>query len=63
MGSSPTLAICETSQVLHAGGPGGYSSGSPVFTHLLIGLSHMSRNNLERDVKLNLKEKKIVVSI
>ena len=42
VGSSPTLATCETSQVLLAGVPGGFSRGSPVFAHLLIGPSHMS---------------------
>ena len=29
--SSPALATCETSQVLLAGVPGGFSRGSPVF--------------------------------
>ena len=56
VGSRPALATstyCDTSQVLLEGVPGGFSWGSPVFTHLLIGLSHMSWNNLERDVKLN----------
>ena len=38
VGSSPALATCETSQVLLAGVPGGFSRGSPV----LIGPSHMS---------------------
>ena len=52
-GSSPPLATCETSQVLLAGVQGGFSRGSTVFAHLLIGPSHMSLNNLERDVKLN----------
>ena len=28
---SPALARCQTSQVLHAGMPGGVSRGSPVF--------------------------------
>ena len=42
VGLSPALAPCETSQVLLAGVPGGFSPGTPVFTHLLIGLSHMS---------------------
>ena len=41
-GSSPALATCETSQVLLAGVPGGFSRGPPVFAHLLIGPSHMS---------------------
>ena len=41
VGSSPALATCETSQVLLAGVPGGFSRGSPVFAHLLIG-PHMS---------------------
>ena len=31
VGSSPALAICETSQVLLAGVSGGFSRGSPVF--------------------------------
>ena len=31
VGSSITLATCETSQVLLAGVPGGFSRGSPVF--------------------------------
>ena len=52
VGSSPALATCETRQVLIAGVPGGFSRGSPVFAYILIGPSHMSRNNLERDVKL-----------
>ena len=42
VGSSPALATCETSQVLLAGVSGGFSRGSPVFAHLLIGPSHMS---------------------
>ena len=42
VGSSPALAKCETSQVLLAGCAGGFSRGSPVFAHLLIGPSHMS---------------------
>ena len=56
VGSSPALATCETSQVLLAGVPGGFSRGSPVFAHLLIGPSHMSCNNLERDVKKKKKK-------
>ena len=31
VGWSPALATCETSQVLLAGVPGGFSRGSPVF--------------------------------
>ena len=42
VGSSPALATCETSQVLLAGVPGGFSRGPPVFAHLQIGPSHMS---------------------
>ena len=42
VGSSPSLATCETRHVLLAGGPGVFSRGSPVFAHLLIGPSHMS---------------------
>ena len=38
-GSSPALATCETSQVLLAGVPGGFSRGSPVFAHLLISVA------------------------
>ena len=54
VGSSPALATCETSQVLLVGVPGGFSRGSPVFAPpSLIGPSHIFRNNLERDVKLN----------
>ena len=54
--SSPKLATCETSQVLFAGVPDGFSRGSSVFAHLLIGPYHMSCNILERDVKLNCKK-------
>ena len=36
-----------------AGVPGGFSHDSPIFASLLICLTHMSRNNLARDVKLN----------
>ena len=36
VGSSPALATCETSQLLLAGVPGGFSRGSLVFAHLLI---------------------------
>ena len=42
VGLSPALATCETSQVLLAGVPCGFSRGSPVFAHLLVGPSHMS---------------------
>ena len=42
VGSSLALATCETSQVLLAGLLGGFSRGSPIFAHLLIGPSHMS---------------------
>ena len=42
VGSSPALATSETSQVLLAGVPGGFSRGSPVFDLLLIGPSYMS---------------------
>ena len=44
VGSSPTRGTCETSQVLLAGVPGGFSWGSPVFAQpvVLIRLSHMS---------------------
>ena len=42
VGSSPTVALCETSQVLLAGVPGGFSQDSPIFAHQLIGPSHMS---------------------
>ena len=41
VGSSPALATCETSHVLLVGVQGGFSRGSPVFAHLLIGLSLM----------------------
>ena len=42
VGSSPIRDTCETSQVLLAGVPGGFSWGSPIFVHLPIGLSHTS---------------------
>ena len=42
LNSSPALATCETSHVLLAGVPGGFSRGSPVFANLLIGPSHIS---------------------
>ena len=42
VGSNPALATCETSQVLLAGVPRGFSRGPPVFAHLLIVPSHMS---------------------
>ena len=42
VGSSPALATCKTSQILLAGVSGGFSRGSPVFAHLLVGPSHMS---------------------
>ena len=42
VGLSPTLATCETSQVLLAGVPGGFSRGSPVFAPHTEGPSHMS---------------------
>ena len=58
MGSSHALATCETSQVLLAVVPGGFSRVLQFSPHLLIGPSHMSGNNLERDVKLNKKKKK-----
>ena len=51
-GLSPTLATYETSKVLLAGVPGGFSRGSPAFAQLLIGSYHMSWNNLDWDVKL-----------
>ena len=41
LGSSPALATCETSQVLLAAVPGGFSWGS-VFAHLLVVPCHMS---------------------
>ena len=50
VGSSPALATCETSQVLLAGVPGGFSRGSPVFAPPT---DWPVSYNLERDVKLN----------
>ena len=41
VGSSPALATCETSQILLAGVPGGFSRDSSVFAKLLIGPSHI----------------------
>ena len=63
VGSSPTLAKCETSQILLAGVPGGFSRGSPIFAPPMIDPSHMSCNNLERDVKLNQKKKKSLMLV
>ena len=60
VGSSPALATCETSQVLLAGLPGGFSRGSPVFappTDWPISYE------LERDVKLNKKNNIIILSL
>ena len=53
VGLSPTLATCETSQLLLAGVSGVFISWffRPFSAKLLIGPSHMSLNNLERDVK------------
>ena len=42
VGSSPAVATCETSQVLLAGVPGGFSRVLPFSPHLLLGPSHMS---------------------
>ena len=42
VGSSPALVTCETSQILLEGVPVGFSRGSSVLTHLLIGSSHLS---------------------
>ena len=52
VGSSPALAICETSQVLLAGVSGVFSRGTPVSPHLPIGWSRYECKNLKRDVKL-----------
>ena len=57
VGSSPTCGTCETSQDQLAGVSGGFSRGLPFSPHLLIGSSHVSCNNLERDAKLNKKNK------
>ena len=51
MGSSSALATCETSQVLLAGVPGGFSRGSPVFAPP-SDWSFSYELNIERDVKL-----------
>ena len=53
--SSPALVTCETSQVLLAGVPGGFSRGSPVFAPPT---DWPVSYELERDVKLNKKKKK-----
>ena len=39
--SRPTIATCESGQVLLAGVPGGFSRGTPVLPHLLFGAFHM----------------------
>ena len=45
---------CETSQVLLARVPGGFYLGVlPFSPHLPVGPSHMSYDNIERDVKRN----------
>ena len=54
VGSSPALATCETSHVLLAGVPGGFSRDSPVFAPP----TDWPVSYLERDVKLNPKKKK-----
>ena len=54
--SSPALATCETSQVLLAGVPGGFSRGSLVFAPPTDWpVSYELKKNLERDVKVNQK--------
>ena len=56
VGSSPTQDTCETSQVLLAGVPVGFSQGSPVFAPPTEWPVSYELNNLERDVKLNHKK-------
>ena len=53
MDLDPSQGTRETSQILVAGEPGVFSGGSP---HILIGLPNVSRNNLEREVKVNHKQ-------
>ena len=48
------MATCETSQVLLAGVPGGFSRGTPVFAPPTVWCFSYEPINLERDVKLNL---------
>ena len=60
VGLSPALATCETSLVLLAGVSGGFPGVLPFKPHLPIGLSRYELNNLERDVKLNHKKKRLV---
>ena len=56
--SNPARGTCETtSQVLLAGVSVVFIMVLQSLPHLLIGPSHMSWNNLERDIKLNLKKK------
>ena len=50
---APHWSHVRQAKFLLAGVPCGFSWGSPVFAHLQFGLSHMTRNNLESDVKLN----------
>ena len=47
------MSTCETSQVLLAGVPGGFSRGIPVFAPPTVWCFSYEPNNLERDVKLN----------
>ena len=49
------ICIHETSQVLLAGVPGGFSRGSSVFAPPTDWSVSYELNNLERDVKLNKK--------
>ena len=53
VGSSPTLASCETSKFCLRVRQVFFLGVFSFLTHLLIGMSHLSWNNLERDVKLN----------
>ena len=56
VGSSPALATCETSQVLLTGVSGGFPGVLP-FRPTYLRLARLYEgNNLERDVKLNLKK-------
>ena len=57
VGFSPAWGTIFVRQAVLLAGVPGYSCAS-ILLHQLIGLSHISCNNLERDIKLNKKGKK-----
>ena len=57
VGSSPALATCETSHVLHAGVSGGFPGVLPFRPTFQLARLY-EWNNVERHIKLNKKKKK-----